>query len=135
MRRVDTRKLTDDPVLLRIIALLKEQGQSANALMRHLSLPLGTLSHWKYDGNRTAHLQYIPQICEFLSTTPNYLFYGKEPGGGADGEPGNETGGEVTLTDTEAEIIRMARMLDPEKREWLKGTLEMLTGKTRRTKE
>lgn len=56
------------------------------------------MSKWKYDGSYV-YIKYIEKICEFLDTTPNYLFYGPEDE-------------EERLSPTEKEIIRMYRSLD-----------------------
>ena len=69
------RKMTDNPVVLRIVRLIKEQGKTEKELTDFLGVSHSTMSKWKYDGSNV-YLKYIDHICEFLDTTPNYLFWG-----------------------------------------------------------
>ena len=106
--------MTSDPVLLRIIGLLEEQGKTDKEFTEYLGLSPGTLSHWKYDENRTAYLQYINPICDFLETSPNYLFRGTETSDDI-----------VGLTPMENEVIRLFRKVDTQKRKCIKEVLNL----------
>lgn len=71
------RKMTDNPVVIRILRLIKKRGKRERDLTDYLGLSPGAMSKWKYDGSYV-YIKYIYEICEFLDTTPNYLFLGSE---------------------------------------------------------
>ena len=59
--RYTNRKVTEDPVVERLLDLLKEQGKTEKSLLQYLGLANGTFTLWKYDngksfliGNKTA---------------------------------------------------------------------------------
>ncbi|MCR5232372.1 MAG: hypothetical protein K6E53_00460 [Lachnospiraceae bacterium] len=116
MNYKSNKELTKDPVMLRIIGLLEEQGKTDKEFTDFLGLVPGTFSHWKYDGNRTAYLQYINPICEMLETSPNYLFRGVE---NMDDVAG--------LTPMENELIRLFRVVDAKKKRNIVDTLRLFT--------
>ena len=95
-----------DPVLLRIIKLLNEQGKTDKEFNEGIGLANGTLYQWKNGHNRTAHYLYIKPICEYLQTTPNYLFYGMD-----------KIDINKELTSQENELIQMYRNADSEKQD------------------
>ncbi len=104
-----TRKMTDNPVVQRIVALIKKKGKMEKDLTDHLGLSPGAMSRWKYDGSYV-YIKYIEEICEFLDTTPNYLFLGPEDE-------------EERLSSAEKEIIRAYRSLDEGRRKCIQETL------------
>ncbi len=104
-----TRKMTENPVVRRIVRLVKEKGKRERDLTDHLGLSPGAMSKWKYDGSYV-YIKYIEEICEFLDTTPNYLFYGSEDE-------------EERLSPTEREIIRMYRSLDDGRKKCIQETI------------
>lgn len=104
------RKMTDNPVVCRIVGVLKEKKKSEKSLTDFLGISSGSVSKWKYEG-RPLYLRYIRQICDFLGTSPNYLFYGKEDLSDR-------------MTHMEREIIHMYRNLDEGKRKCIRDTLK-----------
>ena len=88
--------MTDDPVVRRIVELIRVQGKKEAELARFLGIPSGGIAKWKYYGS-TSYLKHIGRICRFLGTTPNYLFWGLER--------------EEKLSLVEQEMIRMYRRL------------------------
>ncbi len=64
---------------------------------------------WKYDGSYV-YTKYIYEICEFLDTTPNYLFFGPEDE-------------EERLSPAERELIRTYRGLDEGRKKCIRDTL------------
>ena len=78
----------------------------------YLGLPPGAMAKWKYDGSNV-YLKYIVPICEFLETTPNYLFWGKAELEEIDG-----------LEPIENEVITMFRRVDDERRKCIRDTLK-----------
>ena len=92
------RKMVDNPVIHRIVKLVKKKGKRERDLTDYLGLPPGAMSRWKYDGSYV-YVKYIYEICEFLDTTPNYLFFG----------PDDE---EDCLTLRERNMISLYRKLD-----------------------
>ena len=71
------KKLTDDPIVLRILELIKKKGKKEKDLSGYLGISSGGISKWKYDGS-VVYQKYIEEICEYLDTTPNYLFLGSD---------------------------------------------------------
>ena len=104
------KELTDNQVVIRIIELVKSRGKKEIDLAEYLSIPTGSMAKWKYYGG-TSYLRYIDQICEFLDTTPNYLFWGVE-----------ET--EEQLSVSEKEILRIYRNLDDGKRKCIRDVMK-----------
>ena len=70
-----TRKMMENSVILLIAGVIREKRKREKALTDHLGLSPGVMSRWKYDGSNV-YIKYIEEICEFLDTTPNYLFFG-----------------------------------------------------------
>ena len=106
-----TKKMTDNPVVQRIVALIKSQGKKEKDLTDFLGISPGTMSKWKYDGS-FVYIKHIDKICEFLDTTPNYLFLGPE-------DEDNR------LTPAEKRFIRMYRKLDSKEKKCIQNTLEL----------
>lgn len=92
------KELTDNQVVIRIIELVKRRRKKEIELAEYLRIPTGSMAKWKYYGG-TSYLRYINQICEFLDTTPNYLFWGIEKT-------------EDQLSVSEKEMLRMYRSFD-----------------------
>ena len=109
-----TKKMTEDPVVLRILDLLHEQNRKDKELTDFLGLPPGSMARWKYDG-LLVYLKYIVQICDFLQTTPNYLFYGKS----------SKDDYFEGLSPLENDIIRMLRLVDDDRKHCIRETLRL----------
>ena len=104
------RELTDNPVVLRILDLLKKQKKTDKELTAFLGVSHSTITKWKYDGSNV-YLKYIDPICEYLDTTPNYLFFGI-------------TDEDEMLTSGEKEMIRMYRRLDEARKNCVRDTIK-----------
>lgn len=72
-----TKQLTNDPIVLRILGLIKKEGKKEKDLSTHFGISSGGISKWKYDRS-VVYLKYIEVKCEYLNTTPNYLFLGSD---------------------------------------------------------
>ena len=105
-----TKKMTENPVVQRIVEMIKEQGKKEKDLTDYLGISPGTMSKWKYGGS-FVYIKHIDRICEFLDTTPNYLFFGPEDE-------------EERLTPAEKDMIRMYRGLDQERKKCIRDTLK-----------
>ena len=105
--------MVKDPIVRRILVLLKEEGKVDKDLTDYLGLPSGSMSKWKYYDSKL-YLNYINEICEYLETTPNYLFLGEK-----------ETDEIQGLTQTENKIIRLYRSIDKRKQSCIKETLRI----------
>ena len=82
----------------RMVRLLRKQGKEEKELMDYIGLQPKSMKNWKYAGSY-GYMKYIKEICEFLDTTPNYLFYGPD-------DPKRR------MTSAEREMIRMYRDID-----------------------
>ena len=98
--RVSRRKLTSDPVLLRIIAALKDIGKTEKELIEYLGMVRGTFTSWRYQ-NVKSYMAHIDEISEYLSVSPNYLLRG------IDDEVNFET-----LSEAEIQLIKKYRSAD-----------------------
>lgn len=67
----------ENPIVQRIVGLVKEKGKRERDLVDYLGLSLGSVSKWKHDGSYV-YIKHIKEICEFLDATPNHLFFGSE---------------------------------------------------------
>lgn len=108
---ITNRKMTENPVVQRIVGLIVSQGKMDKDLAKYLGLTPGSISKWKYDGS-TVYLKHIEEICEFLETTPNYLFLGTE---------------DESLTSVEKELLRRYRSLDNERKNWIRAALRYVS--------
>ena len=100
--RTPTRKMTDDPVVLRIMDQLQLQGKTEKELIRQLGMSNGTFSSWKY-GNVKSYVTKIGAIAEFLDVTEDYLLEGIDSYVNKD-----------TLTATEIKLIKIFREMGNE---------------------
>ena len=108
-----TKKMTENPVVRRIVYLMEKQGKKGKELTDYLKISSGSFAKWKYDGS-IVYLKHIEKICEFLGTTPNYLFLGSEDE-------------EEKLSPSEKEMIRSYRNLDAGKKKCIRDTLRYFT--------
>ncbi len=115
------RKMTDNPVVLRIVQLIKEKGKRERDLTDYLGLSPGAMSKWKYDGSYV-YTKYIYEICDFLDTTPNYLFFGPE----------DEA---ERLTPEEKELIVTYRSLDEGRKTCIRQTVKYFKEGSKRKKK
>jgi transcriptional regulator with XRE-family HTH domain len=74
MRNTD-RKVTDEPVLNRILATMLEKGVNQQDVARHLGLGNETFTRWKYE-NGKSYLKYLEKIAEYLGVSRKYLLEG-----------------------------------------------------------
>jgi DNA-binding Xre family transcriptional regulator len=106
-----TKKMTDNPVVQRILGLIREKGKKEKDLTAFLKISSGGISKWKYDGS-FVYLKYIDEICEFLDTTPNYLFWGFDE--------------EERLTPVEEKIVHTYRSLDDGRKKCIRDMMDYL---------
>ena len=106
------RKMVDNPVVHRIVALVKKKGKRERELTDYLGLPPSSMSRWKYDGSYV-YVKYIYEICEFLDTTPNYLFFGPD-------DEGDD------LTQGERKMIRIYRSLDEGRKKCIEDMMKYI---------
>jgi transcriptional regulator with XRE-family HTH domain len=102
-----TRPLSQDPVLLRILALLKQQNKSQKNLTDYLGLHPNTFNNWKYQ-NTQSYLKYLDKIADYLDVSPGYLIRGNTVG--ADTED---------YTPLESKLINEIRVLSSEQQQAL----------------
>ena len=111
--RYTNRKVTEDPVVERILDLLKEQGKTEKSLLQYLGLANGTFILWKYE-NGNSFLKYIVPMSEYLEVTPNYLLRG------VDDEINVET-----LSTGEIELIKNYRSITKEQKECVRQAVNL----------
>ena len=104
MKKIETKGITD-PVVLRILNKLIENGQTQRELVDYLRLGNGIFTRWKYENVKT-YMIYIDDIAHFLGVTSSYLLYGTE-------QPDNPS-----FTEDEMKILTNYRLL-PEDRKKL----------------
>ena len=95
-----TREVSKDPVLGRIMNVLRQRKRTNKDLEKYLHLANGTFVAWKFRGIKS-YLTHIREIAEFLNVSTNYLLNGNE----LDVKP-------EEITAAELEIIKMFRKLD-----------------------
>lgn len=76
---ISKRKVSQDPVLHRIMDLLKEQRKTQKELTDYLELHPNTFNNWKFQ-NTKSYLKYLDQIADYLNVTPGYLIRGNSMG-------------------------------------------------------
>lgn len=108
-----TKKMTDDPIVQRIIGLIRKRGKKEKDLTDYLGVSSGSISKWKYDGS-VMYLKHIEEICGFLDTTPNYLFLGWEEE-------------EQRLSIAEKDMIRRYRSLDDGRKKCIRDAIKYIS--------
>lgn len=108
-----TKKMTEDPIVQRIIGLIRKRGKKEKALTDYLGVSSGSISKWKYDGS-VMYLKHIEEICGFLDTTPNYLFFGWEEE-------------EERLSMVEHDMIRRYRSLDDGRKKCIRDMIKYIS--------
>ncbi len=106
-----TKPLTDNGIVRRILGLIKKKGKKEKDLTDYLGISSGSISKWKYDGS-IVYLKYIEEICEYLDTTPNYLFFGEDE--------------EDRLLVGEKKMIQTYRSLDDERKKCVRDMIYYL---------
>ena len=110
--RTPIRTMTDDPVLLRIMDLLKRNGHTEKDLLRNLNLKDTTFNRWKFE-NSKSFMQHIDKIADYLGVSIDYLIRGFI----------NE-GTTVSFVAEEKEIIDTYRKLSRRRQEMILNLLQ-----------
>ena len=66
------RKVTNDPVVLRIISELEKNHIMAKTLISEIGVGKNAFDSWKY-GTSKSYMLYIDKIADFLGTSIDYL--------------------------------------------------------------
>lgn len=94
------RKMTEDPIITRIVELLGRRGITEKELIQKLGMSRGTFTSWKY-GKVRSYLSHINEIADILEVSPNLLLRG------VDEEVNIET-----LSEAEVQLIKAYRSMD-----------------------
>ena len=113
---IDEKTKKDIGVWKRLFGIMKDKGITDSQFEQALGIGKGMVSHWRNDGRNT-YLQYINAICEYLDTTPNYLFQGVE----------SRTEPDI-LTSFEKDIIVKYRMMDDRKQRHIREEIDIFLG-------
>ena len=106
--------MTDDPILLRIISLLKRNGHTEKDLLRSVNLKDTTFNRWKFE-NSKSFMQHIDKIADYLGVSIDYLVRGQEANGADRGMVG--------FVAKEKEIIDFYRKLSRKRQEMILNLL------------
>ena len=61
---MESRKMNQDPIFLRILDKLYEAGRTDKELLEYLKLANGSMTQWKYRGVKS-YIKYISPIVDF----------------------------------------------------------------------
>ena len=75
--RTPIRTMTDNPILLRIMDLLKRNGHTEKDLLRSVNLKDTTFNRWKFE-NSKSFMQHIDKIADYLGVSIDFLIRGRE---------------------------------------------------------
>ena len=75
--RESVNKLTDDPVVLRIMDQLQLQNLTEKSLLEFLGTSNSLFNAWKYR-NVKSYVKYIDRIAEYLGVEKDYLLEGTD---------------------------------------------------------
>lgn len=112
--RIATHKMTDDPIMLKILYELKRQKKTGKDLEQAIGLGNGAVSRWKYVDQKS-YVSYLDKISEFLNVSVEYLL-----------EEDAKAVEDENLTDTEKELITAYRKMEPDERIFMQQVIEML---------
>ena len=113
--RISKRKLTDDPIVHRIMASLKDVGKTEKELIEYLGMVRGTFTSWKFQ-NIKSYMSRINDIAEYLNVSPNYLLRG------VDDEVNFET-----LSEAEIQLIKRYRIADDAGKDFILTSAKYVT--------
>ena len=100
-------------VVSRITELLIKQGKTQTELLEALGLHRNNFTEWKA-GRKRSYLLYIDEIARYFDISPTYLLRGEEDEG------------TMKLSKNEEKLIQIYRYLQPESKEKLMATAEVL---------
>ena len=107
MSRKAKGKLTEDPVLNRVLDLLKEKGKTEKDMTDYLGISNSSFTGWKYKERKT-FMQYVEPMSEYLEVSRNYLLYGRD-----------EDINDETLSVVEVGLLKRFRRMKPSQRSCL----------------
>lgn len=116
--REPVNKLTDDPVVLRIMDQLQLQNLTEKSLLEFLGTSNSLFNAWKYR-NVKSYVKYIDRIAEYLGVEKDYLLEGTDSYVNTD-----------TLTATEIKIVGLFRDMGNKQQATFIGIGEMLVEST-----
>jgi transcriptional regulator with XRE-family HTH domain len=70
-------KMTDDPIVIRILKLIQQNNKTGKDLEQALGLPNGVVSKWKYLGIKS-YKKHLVRIAEYLNVSVEELKNGFE---------------------------------------------------------
>jgi transcriptional regulator with XRE-family HTH domain len=120
MRKAN-HKMTDDPVVIRILKALQQNNKTGKDLEQALGLPNGVVSKWKYLGIKS-YKKHLVRIAEYLNVSVEELQNGFE---------------EDELNADEKHLIETYRKLSADERCYMKQTIKYIldSSKLRKYKE
>ena len=113
------RKMTENPVVLRIMDQLKLQNKTEKELVRHLGLSDSSFSSWKFNDGK-GYEKRIDEIASFLGVSRNYLYEGIDDYINSD-----------TLKATEIKVVKLFRAMGNEQKKSFMKTGEFLVMATK----
>lgn len=109
-------ELTNDPIVLKIMELLKLQGKTEKGLTEYIGLANTTFTKWKYKGVKSYH-KHLEKIAEYLEVTPAYLTEGVD-----------DIINVSTMTASELQLIQLYRKMSNDAKETLLRTAGHFVG-------
>ena len=115
-KRNSSENIVDDPVLLRILELIRLHGYTEKEVENRIGLSNGAFTKWKYHGVKT-YLRHIGSMSECLGVTPNYLLYGIDEKINTD-----------MMSPMEINLIKLYRKMDERQKDCLIRTAKVFVG-------
>ena len=109
-------ELTNDPIVLKIMELLKVQGKTEKGLTDHIGLANTTFTKWKYKGVKS-YRKHLEKIADYLEVTPEYLTEGVD-----------DIINISTMTASELRLIQLYRKMGNDAKETLLRTAGHFVG-------
>ena len=88
----------DDPVVARIMNMMKQRGISQKKMVSILGISEASFSKWKTQGSKSYN-RYLGQLSEILNVPVSYLVSGDLDG--------DRKGAEIMYSDNTSEMIRL----------------------------
>ena len=107
--------MSKDPVLLKIIELLKMQGKTERSLLEAVHVSKNMFTQWK-SNKSTSYWEHLDQIAEFLDVPADLL-----------ASDANDVIDTKTMTLEEMRLVRLFRELGRERKALLMDTAEVFT--------
>ena len=116
--RQPVNEITNDPIVLRIMEVLKIQKKTEKELIANIGMTEGTFSKWKYNEVKS-YRQHLKEIADYLNVQVDYLTGGVE-----------DMINVCSMTEPETRLIQMYRRMGKREKTSIVSIAELFVDST-----